>query len=222
VQQPRIPRALAAFRGALITDGSEVRDSQLRGDFAFQSSERISIDQSRLSGAQFTGSVLNESRLTDVLVEGCDLSGVDFDQSSFTRVEFRDCRMSGAILTRCAFRDVLFLRCRLDEANLRMSEATSIRFEDSNLVHSDLYAAQFQDARFFDCDLSGTELTRAKLAGARFHGSSLVDVKGSDALAGSAIESTQVFEVALGVLSTLGIAIEDDREPVTPPGSTRK
>jgi uncharacterized protein YjbI with pentapeptide repeats len=209
---PRIPRGLATVAGWSFDDEPVVSEVALGGDFAELALEEVAIERCRVSHVAFTGSELHRFRLTDVVMENVELSGVDLDESSFDRVAFRDCRMSGVILTRCTFTDVTFVDCRLDQANLRMSRAKVMAFDGVNLRQGDFYGATLEHTRFFDCDLTGSEFSKARLQDARFHGSNLTDLKGGQYLGGSTIESGQVLPVALGVLSALDIRIDDDRE----------
>ena len=165
-----------------------------------------------MAQAQLIGVASSRLRAIDVRIEASDLSGSDFDESSFTR--------SGTVFTRCSFRDVLFSGCRLNQANFAMSEASTVTFEDSDLRESDFYAAGLSGARFFDCNLSGAQFSKATTTGVRFHGSTLTELKGGQALAGAVIESSQVLPVALAVLSDLGISIDEERDPPVP--TTRK
>jgi uncharacterized protein YjbI with pentapeptide repeats len=208
---PRVPRGLTEVDGPPLED--DVADSIIRGDFTGAGREELVVARSRLAHAQFTAATCSRMRLTDVVVENSDFSGTELDESSFTRVEFRDCRMSGALLTRCSFRDVLLTGCRLDDANFRMSEADAVTFEGADLRQSDFYGANLRGVRFFDCDLTGAEFSKAQAEGARFHGSELAGLKGALALAGAVIDSSQVYPVALGVLAELHLQIDDEREP---------
>jgi uncharacterized protein YjbI with pentapeptide repeats len=209
---PRIPQGLATAAKWSLNDEVVVSDIALGGDFAGRRHTDVVFERCRVSNAAFTGSELHRLRLTDVVVDNADLSGADLDESSFNRVQFRDCRMSGVILTRCRLADVTISDCRLDQANIRVSEARSVRFEDVDLSESDFYAATLENTSFFDCNLTRSEFSKASMEEVRFHGSNLVDLKGSQYLAGSIIEMRQVLSVAVGVLSALNIQIDDDRE----------
>jgi uncharacterized protein YjbI with pentapeptide repeats len=211
LKTPRLPNSLTEVAGPSLED--EVSGSVLRGDFSDEAREELSIEHSRIVQARFTAANCSRLRLTDVVVQNADFSGSELDESSFTRVEFRDCRMSGVILTRCSFRDVLFSGCRLDDANFRMSESDSMTFEGTDLRQSDFYGASLNGTRFFDCDLTGTQFTKLRAADVRFHGSDLTDLKGANGLAGAIIDSAQVYPVALGLLSELHVQIDDVREP---------
>ena len=170
-----------------------------------------------MAQAQLIGAASSRLRAIDVRIEGSDLSGSDFDESTFTRVVFDECRLSGAVFSRCSFKDVLFSGCRLNQANFAMSDASIVVFEDTDLRESDFYAASLEGTRFFDCDLSGAQFSKARTSGARMHGSTLLELKGALGLAGAVIDSSQVLPVALAVLTELGMVIDDEREPPLAP-----
>jgi uncharacterized protein YjbI with pentapeptide repeats len=216
---PRLPVALAELKALSAGDGGAIAESILRGDFTDWWGEDHSLERSRLVQAQLIGTASNRLRALDVRIESSDLSGSDFDESSFTRVVFHECRLSGAVFTRCSFRDVLFSGCRLNQANFAMSETSTVMFEDTDLRESDFYAANLGGTRFFDCNLSGAQFSKATTIGVRFHGSTLTDLKGGQALAGAVIESSQVLPVALAVLSDLGIGVDDERDAPVPADS---
>ena len=210
---PRLPTQLAPLGGVSLDDDPSLSDTLLTGDFSGQVAEDLTLERSRIATAQFIGATLKRLRLTDAIVENADLSGADLDGSALTRVEFRDCRMSAAVLTRCSFRDVLITGCRLNDANFRMSETKAVVFDGVDLRASDFYGAKLDGTRFFDCNLTGAQFSQASTPGVRFHGSTLLDVKGGQYLAGAVIDSTQVLPVALGVLAALSIEVDDAREP---------
>ena len=132
-----------------------------RGDFTDWWGEDRSLERSKMAQAQLIGAASSRLRALDVRIEGSDLSGSDFDESTFTRVVFHECRLSGAVFTRCSFRDVLFSGCRLNQANFAMSEASTTVFEDCDLRESDFYAASLDGTRFLDCNLSGAQFSKA-------------------------------------------------------------
>jgi uncharacterized protein YjbI with pentapeptide repeats len=98
-----------------------------------------------------------------------------------------------------------------------MSETKAVLFEDVDLRRSDFSIANVTGTRFFDCDLTGGDFTKAIASGVRFHGSTLLNLKGAQYLGGAVIESSQVLPVALGVLTSLQIGIDDEREPADVP-----
>jgi uncharacterized protein YjbI with pentapeptide repeats len=209
---------LVEIDGSFVGDGA-LAESLLRGDFSDARGEDYSLERSQMIQAQLIGAASGRWRATDVL-EGSDLSGSNFDESTFTRVVFHECGLSGTVFTRCSFRDVRFSSCRLNQANFAMSETSTVLFEDTDLHESDFYAAKLGGTRFFECNLSGAQFSKASAAGVRFHGSTLSEFKGALALSGALIDPSQVLPVALAVLSELGIKVDDERDPSV--AATRK
>jgi uncharacterized protein YjbI with pentapeptide repeats len=213
IKPPRLPAALTELHASSAGEGGAIAESVLRGDFTDWWGEDHALERSRLVQVQLIGAASSRLRALDVHIEGSDLSGSDFDESSFTRVVFHECRLSGAVFSRCSFRDVLFSGCRLNQANFAMAETSTVLFEDTDLREADFYAANLSGTRFFDCNLSGAQFSKATTTGVRFFGSTLTELKGGQALAGAVIESSQVLPVALAVFSDLGIQIDDERDP---------
>jgi uncharacterized protein YjbI with pentapeptide repeats len=210
---PRVATDVLSTFEVELADGVDLAEVVVTGDFVGQRCRASSIESSRVDRARFTGADLARLRLTDVAVDGADFSGADLEGASFSRVEFRNCRLSGVELAQARLRDVRFSGCRLDGANLRMAKAERVWFSESDLHDADFGAAELVSVCFFDSDLHGVDFSRAGLVGARFHGSSLDGIKGADALRGVVIETTQVMPLAIEVFSSLGIRVEDDRDP---------
>jgi uncharacterized protein YjbI with pentapeptide repeats len=210
---PRLPTTLTPLSDSALRAEDFVSESTVSGDFTGLDREEWVVERSRIENARLVAATLHRMRATDVVVANADLSGADLDESVLSRVVFKDCRMSGVILSRCTLRDVLFVDCRLDDASFRMAEAKAVSFEDIDLRRGDYYAASLEGTRFFDCDLTGAQFAKARTPGVRFHGSNLTDLQGGSDLAGAVIDSSQVLSVAMGVLSALGIQVDDEREP---------
>jgi uncharacterized protein YjbI with pentapeptide repeats len=207
---PRLPASLREVEGLPLDD--DLSGLVLRGNFTSDAREDLSVERSHIVHAQFTAAECARLRLTDVLVENTDFSGTDLDEATFTRVVFRDCKMSGVVLSRSSLRDVVLTGCRLNEANFRMSASSSVVFEGVDLRQADFYAASMGGTRFFDCDLTAAQFSKTDASGVRFHGSKLSELKGAQSLSGAVIDSSQVYPVALGLLSELHVQIDDERD----------
>jgi uncharacterized protein YjbI with pentapeptide repeats len=212
---PRLPPHLDRTRANELYDELALSEERIDGDFSGQCGLHMEIVHCHIEGSRFTAAHMTGARLVDVLVTNSDFSGVDLDGATLTRVRFEDCRMSGAILSRSFLHDVGFSSCKLDGINLRMSEARKVTFDHVDLGSADFYEAKLDGTRFFDCDLTEADFSKATAYNARLHGSTLVDVKGASALSGSVIDSTQVLPLGLQVLKSIGIRIDDDRDPST-------
>lgn len=211
-QRPRLPSHLPSSSSPVLSDGSELTQLTIQGDYSDQRCQEMTVEEAHVLHASFVGADLRRLRLIDVVIEGANFSGADMEEASFRRVEFIDCRMSGALIPRARLQDVIFTECKLDGANFRMSEAEHILFDRVNLRSADFSAGRFTKACFYDCDLSEAEFSQTVVADARFHGSLLNEVKGAEHLRDIVIDSTQVSPLALRVFSALGIRVDDERD----------
>jgi uncharacterized protein YjbI with pentapeptide repeats len=196
-------------RWAAVEVGGELRSGRVAD---------LEIVGSRVAGAILTGVEFERLRATDTVFQGCDLSGTTAVEAVLVRVEFVDCRMLAFDAAQVSLRDVSFGECRLDEANFRMSVGERVQFNRSMLRGADFYRARLPGLRLFDCDLTGVELSRADLRGGRLHGSRLEGLRGADSARGAVIDSSQLLPMALQVLGSLSIAVDDEREPAPAQG----
>jgi uncharacterized protein YjbI with pentapeptide repeats len=208
---PRLRRDLATFESGTLVDDLEWDGVEVKGDFSGQSALAVEISGSRLTGARFTGSILDRIRIRDTVIESCDLSGARLLDAALVRVEIRNCRMSAIDLAGAQLSDVLFSETKLDHANFAMVNGDHVRFDHASLEASNFYSARVAHAQFLDCDLTATELSASELPGVRLHGSTLEGLKGAADLHSAVIDSSQVLPLALGIFGALGIEVDDDR-----------
>jgi uncharacterized protein YjbI with pentapeptide repeats len=212
---PTLPRVPADFGDAPddpLTDGLEWYQVCVRGDFSDQVAGTVEVTESHLVGARLVGVEVERLRITDTVVDDCDLSGALLMDAVLTRVEFRNCRMSGIVVAGARLHDVRFVECKLDDANFRMTTSERVEFDRTILRTADFYAAKLRSARFSSCDLALAQFSKADLRGARLHGSALADVLGADSFAGVIVETGQVLPLALRLFAALGITVDDDRD----------
>ncbi|MGH9154833.1 MAG: pentapeptide repeat-containing protein [Acidimicrobiales bacterium] len=173
----------------------------------------LEVTGCRLAGVRIPGADLGPVRITDTVLERCDLSGAVLGFAALSRVEFVDCRLSGVVLAGARLADVRLVSCRLDGASFRMTTGQHVSFEDCGGEGADFYGATLARTRFFDCNLTGADFDRAHLDGARFHGSAMEAVTGAGSLRGVVIDSGQLVPMAVLALAAMGIRIDDDRGP---------
>jgi uncharacterized protein YjbI with pentapeptide repeats len=173
--------------------------------------EHVSLGRSTVTGVRFTGAHLRRLELTDVLVRDCDFAGTVLEELSLDRVAFVGCRFTEADLGGANLVDVRFTGCQLDEAALRLVRAERLVVDGGSAVGIDLYRAWVNGSRWHDVDLSGADLSGAHLERARLQGSTILDVRGANALAGSFIDHEQVFAVGLALIAEAGIVVDEDR-----------
>jgi uncharacterized protein YjbI with pentapeptide repeats len=217
--RPHVPADFGDAPDDPLADGLEWHQVCVRGDFSGQVAGTVEVTESRVAGARLVGVEIARLRITDTVVDDCDLSGAVLIDAVVTRVEFRNCRMSGLVAAGARLRDVRFVECKLDDANFRMTTSERVEFDRTILREADFYAAKLPSVRFSSCDLALAQFSKADLHGARLHGSALADVLGADSFAGAVVETGQVLPLALRLFAALGITVDDDgaEHPRPPP-----
>jgi hypothetical protein len=215
VEAPRLVPSLSDLGelGALdLPDGAVLEDVRVTGGSVPDECDGVELLGCHLTDVGFTGAVLRGARLTDVVLEGCELSGCTWEGASFQRVRFVGCRMSGFTAAALVAAHVAFIDCRLDAAWLRMARLDHCTFEGCDLTGSDLYEAQVRSSSVLRTRLDGSELSGATFDDVALHGSTVEGVSGAMALRGVTIGPDQVIGLALPLLGALGITIEDEAE----------
>lgn len=216
IQLPRLPRRLATHTELVLDDGRacdgievDATDPGETADMGSTIADDVELVESCFRAVRFTGSNLRRLVVRDCRFERCELSGVVFDDSALTRVEFVDCRMSGAVFGESRLRHVTFRGSRMDTASFRMATVTPVAFRDCQLPAADFYGADLTGAELSDCDLTGAGFGHARLAGARLHGSDLTDVSGGEAFRSVEIDDSQLVPMALVVFGGLDIRLTE-------------
>lgn len=181
------------------------------GSFAGERASHVDVMGCRLSGAVFTGVEIDRLRLTDTVLEDCELSGAVLTRLAAVRVEFRRCRLSSFVAAGGDCQDVRFTDCKLDGANFRMTTWERSVFDGCLLTDADFGSGRLlSGTRLHRCDLTGADFSKAALDGVSLQGSTLDGVRGGDFFRGAVIGTDQVLPLALSVFSALGIRIDDD------------
>jgi len=204
---PRVPSSLESVDLGLQCDGEFGEALALTGELPKAFEDPILLSAGRISKATLTGAALAGSRFVDVVIEDCELSGVDLEAASLTRVEMVRCRMSGARLAQCRLRDVRFVGCRMDGVNLRMAKGEYVRFERCRLEGAEFVEAVLAGAAWWDCDLTDADLSKISAPRAQLHGSKLGGMRGAESLVPVAIDSEQEAIFAAHLMATLGVAV---------------
>jgi len=133
------------------------------------------------------------------------------------RVAFRRCRLSALVAGELVASDLSLVDCKADEAWFRMARIERAEVSRCDLTGSDWYRAQVSKAHMMGCRLEGAQFSLAKLDDVALHGSSLAGVLGGDGLRNVVVGPEQVLDLALVVLPSLGVRIEDPPEDTPGP-----
>jgi len=193
-----------------LADEDDLTDVALTGDFSTAELSLVTLQQSRVDGAAFTGTRLVRAIFVDCVIADAEWSAAVLEDCRFERVEFRRCRMAGLQGAGSRFTDVAFLDCKVDGANLRMTQWEAGEFRDSSLRQSDFYGAVMPSTRMTGCDLTDVDFSKADLVGSHLQGSRLDGVRGGDALRGVSVGSDQLIPAALAVFEAMDVTVTDD------------
>jgi uncharacterized protein YjbI with pentapeptide repeats len=208
---PREPRLddLAMFERHQLLADLDWDGVSLQHDFSGCDLGHLHVRGAHCSSSHFVAADLQDARLIDVVLDGCDLSGARLDEAALTRVRFQDCRLSGVQFNAAHLSDVRFVNCRLDGASFRMTRGKRVWFEQSLLSEAEFTAAELAHVRFDHCDLTTADFSQARIPDARLHGSVVDDLRGVAGLQRPVIDGTQAVPFGLLLLGVQGVVIDD-------------
>jgi uncharacterized protein YjbI with pentapeptide repeats len=208
--EPRLPRTPEQATLDDLDHDVHLQDVVIDGGVAVDLAvEDLRLTGCRLSGVRLPGATLDGPEWADVVFEDCDLSGVTLKEVMLRRVVFRRCRLSALVAAELVASDLRLVDCKADEAWFRMARVERAGLSQCDLTGSDWYRAQVSHAHITGCRLAEANFSLAKLDDVALHGSSLAGVLGGDGLRNVVVGPEQVLDLALVVLPSLGIRIED-------------
>ncbi len=208
---PRLPKRLEKASLDTLSDGGQYAQALLVKDQAAGAkASEILFDQVSLRQVVLTQSHFAGLRIFDSRLEGCELSGVQWEASRFRRVELRGCRLLGADLSQASFEDVLFYDCKGERAIFLSAAFKAVRFEKCDFREASFEGADLTGAIFAECNLRKADLRGAKLAGADLRTSIIDGMQvGIKELQGAIIDPLQ----AVQVVSLLGLVVKENETP---------
>jgi hypothetical protein len=149
------------------------------------------ISGERFSGTDCSNSELDDARVTDVVLDGC--------------------RLTGLAVRGGALRDVVVRDCRADLVSLSDTGLERVTFEGCVLTQADFLDARLADVKFVSCDLSGADFRGARLTGAcELRGCTLDGLVGVEALRGASMPWSDIVGAAGVLAGALGIDVLED------------
>jgi len=208
-QPPRLDEERSERRGDELDDAEVIEDVAWRGATPGPASD-VEVLRSLLAHVTLTGLELDAWRLVDVELVDCELSGTVLTGARWERVVLRRCRMSGLVATELKAEDLRMEACKADGAWLRGAVLDRCEVVDTDLSRADLHGAQVTRTAFRRCDLREVDVTESRFQQVSLHGSSLDGLKGAASLSGCSIGSDQVVPLALPILASRSITVDDD------------
>lgn len=209
-REPRVPADLEPSDVGSLRDDADLDEVAIGpGTDAGRTIRGLRLRRSTVTGARLTGATFEHVELVDVLLEDCDLSGATFGDAELRRVTFRRCRLSGAVAADLLASDLRLVDCKADGLWLRAARLECCELVECDLPGSDWYAARVRDSRVVGCDLADSELSAVEMDGVALHGSTFAGASGVGSLRNVVIGPDQVLDLAVPLLATLGVRVEN-------------
>ena len=122
-----------------------------------------------------SASELAGADLTNVNLDGIDLSGKMLNGARFWNTDLRGADLSGSSLTGADFTDADLSGADLSEAKLVNAHFIGAKLIDADLSDANLALANVTDADFSNADLTDTDFTDANIAATTFTGAVFAD-----------------------------------------------
>jgi uncharacterized protein YjbI with pentapeptide repeats len=205
--EPRLAPELEAWEGD--TDGKVELDQHFVKDEDFTGATRLSVDASRIQGANFTGVVLDKLEATDASCSKVEGAGLQAYKVNLLRVSMADCRLAGAEFAEGYFKDCTFRSVKFDEAGFRFANFKRVRFENCMLRQADFSNTKLEDVIFVDCELEECNFVSASCKNVDVSTEELTGIRGLLGLKGATISYEQLMQLAPLLASELGFHVKD-------------
>ena len=170
-----------------------------------QTASGVTFASVRLADADLSGSRLEHLRITDGVLQRCNLANVHAARASLHRVAIEGSRMTGMAFAEATLRDVTLSGSRIDLASFGFSRLQRVTFEDCVLHQTDFLEAQLDEVRFHGCDLTRADFRGARLNQCEFRRCDLTGLEGVESLRGAALEWSDIVGMAGVWAGALGI-----------------
>lgn len=170
----------------------------------------FTINESKIAHTQINSCKFYNTHITDVIVEKCDLTGMQFTGLSARRLKFEACRLSVVEMHESSFKDVTFKDCKFDLVNFRFGTFNSVAFVDCVLGEVDFSNSQIENLVFTRCELNNVDFTALKAKHLDLRSSTLNQINGLQSLKGAIISHAQLISLAPGLAASIGLQVESD------------
>ena len=94
--------------------------------------DEVILSKSYFKNVKFSGTLLPKCEVEDVVFDSCDLTGINFEKSSFKRVLFKNSKLTGAIASSSYLDNVKFEECVLNDIVLDNSSLNYVDISNSD------------------------------------------------------------------------------------------
>ncbi|THV37736.1 pentapeptide repeat-containing protein [Glycomyces buryatensis] len=180
----------------------ELSDRVLKGDIWAGGSGDGVLEQSSISDADLSGTVLSPFEAVDVTVDHSVLSNGRWERLTARRLEITGSQLVGWQAQFALASDVYVADCRADFAGISIGKAKGpVVFERCRFQNAS-FLGDFSKAIFIDCSFPGADFSRvANAKGCDMRRSTLAGITGLMSLRGTLITADQAVDLA-GELAT--------------------
>ena len=93
--------------------------------------DEVILSKSYFKNVKFSGTILPKCEVEDVVFDSCDLTGINFEKSTFKRVLFKNSKLTGAIVSSSYLDNVKFEECVLNDIVLDNSSMNYVNISNS-------------------------------------------------------------------------------------------
>ncbi|MFK0247861.1 pentapeptide repeat-containing protein [Amycolatopsis azurea] len=158
------------------------------------------IVRSLVSEVSLANARLDRLTLSDVVLEGVDLSNAAIRELSARRVEILRCRAIGLGVSIASASDLYVENARFDYASLTVERVKGAAVFSGCSFRETVFSGDLSRLTFVDCDFTETEFAATGAAGCDLRGSRLSGVRGLLTLRGAKITAEQAVSIA-GILA---------------------
>ncbi|RSM57360.1 pentapeptide repeat-containing protein [Amycolatopsis sp. WAC 01376] len=198
-------------RPSVERDGLESEPAVFRGDFDFDSVHLDGGDQggvrggggiahSLVSDVSLANARLDRLALSDVILEGVDLSNAAIRELTARRVEILRCRAIGLGVAITSAVDLYVENARFDYASVTVERVKSPVVFSGCSFRETMFSGDLSRLTFVDCEFTDTEFAATGALDCDLRGSRLSGVRGLVTLRGAKITGEQAVSVA-GILA---------------------
>lgn len=148
--------------------GSELSNT----DQSYGEASSLLIRDSHLRGITMQRATLERFECSNVIVENCDFSNLEWIGGSFHQVLFKQCKLTGINFAESYLRDCQFENCLTEFSSFNTTKLDSTAFIDCRLDNSEFEQVTWKNLLFegcflsstvwFDTSLNGLDLTKNK------------------------------------------------------------
>ena len=168
--------------------------------------KNVEINNCKFNGIIFDKVYIKYSNIEDVDFINCDLSNVNFIDTSMYRVRFVNCKLLGVNFIDLNINNMIIENSMCNLINISSSKLKNIELNNSNFKDSTIINCELKNISINDINFSNSEIVNTPLNGIDFSNSNLERIKTDlNSIKGMIIDYYQMVDL----IGLLGIKIKE-------------